>query len=101
MLNNDVIECIISFLTFQEYQQTKLAHTHFHSKRMDRKKRFSWCKMRALVSRPIKQGKCSVGNCKQQKVHCYMVCIPMTYVLSVYCGTCTQKYKNINPTLLF
>ena len=99
MLNSDVMFCISSFLTLPEYLRVSAAWREFVNIKNLRIARKSWC-IKRLVLPIISPGRCSNTECTRQKLYCiYLEPLQRTAV-SLYCGPCTKKIKNINLLIL-
>jgi len=99
MLNPDVIFYISTFLTLPEYLQASSACREFVDIKILRLKRKQWCIQRCTVP-TIKPGRCSNVECGRQKLYCIYLKPLEKNIVSLYCGPCTIKFKNINTVLL-
>ena len=99
MLNQDVMFYISSFLSIHEYLRVSVAWREFVDIKSLRIARKIWC-MERLVLPIISPGQCSNTECQRQKLYCiYLEPLQRTAV-SLYCGPCTKKFKNINLLIL-
>lgn len=99
MLNQDVIFHMSSFLTLPEYLRASLAWRELRDLIMLRRVRMKWCVQR-VVPPTMKPGTCSNAECTRQKLYCIYLEPLKRNVLSLYCGPCTVKFKNINLVIL-
>ena len=99
MLNQDVIFHISSFLTLHEYLGVSSVWWEFIDIKILRVARKKWC-IQQCNTPLITPGRCSNVECGRQKLYCIYLKPLEKNIVSLYCGPCTIKFKNINTVLL-
>lgn len=99
MLNQDVIFYISSFLTLPEYLHVSSVWREFVDMKIFRRLRKTWCMKRIVLSN-VTPGRCSCAECPRQRLYCIHLEPLQRTAVSLYCGPCTKKIKNINLLIL-